>query len=313
MARGISPETDLGANLGSATQRWNKLFVDEVDANSITMPSSGKVAYMNDLINSFADPAEAHNSIYRGAEITDDWATIKANIQAGDFSNYYIGDWKQITLTTNEVVIMEIAGINCYKNWGNTAIGNHIDFISRDCLATAYQFNTTATNNGTAGNGTSGAPQQSPWISSALRQKLNYDVDSVYEVQLPSDLKSVIGAKLAYVEFRYSSGGTVSADTNATWQSLGYIWIPSEIEVNGHATYSEIGYGTAGFQQYPIFRLNPAKIIKGAGNGGVRADWWKLSANRSNSSGFTYTTIHGVASSTNASNTLYVPLCFRIA
>ena len=34
MARGISPETNAGANLGSATQRWQKLFVNEVDAGA---------------------------------------------------------------------------------------------------------------------------------------------------------------------------------------------------------------------------------------------------------------------------------------
>lgn len=306
MARGISPETNLGANLGSATQVWNKLFVNEIEANSITMPSSGNATYMNDLINAFADPAEAHNSIYRGAEITDDWATIQSNIQNGDFSNYYIGDWKPITLTTSETVVMEIAGINCYKNWGSTAIGNHIDFISRDCLATAYQFNTTATNNGTS-------DESSPWKASLLYDTLN-NTSTGIRTQLPSELQSCIATKFIYRENRYSSGGGLSADTAAAWGVAGVLWIPAETEVFSHPSWSEIGYGTAGCQQYPIFRLNPSKIVKGAGNGGERCYWWTLSASRSNSTAFCDVTHSGYAHQNFANDdAVRVPLCFRVA
>lgn len=304
MARGISPETNLGANLGSATQTWNKLFVNEIEANSITMPSSGNAAYMNDLINSFADPAEAHNGIYRGAEITDDWATISANVQAGDFSNYYIGDYKQITLSTNEVVIAEIAGINCYKNWGGGIVGNHIDFISRDCLATAYQFNTTATNNGTSSN------YNYPWKASLLYDTLQNTILQT----VPSDLQNLIKLKPAYLEQRYSSGGAVSADTGADYVQAGYLWLPSEVEVFGHASWSEIGYGTAGFLQYPIFRLNPSKIVKYVGNGSTtRANWWTLSAERTTATNFCYVDDSGNSAKAGAGNANSVPLCFRIA
>lgn len=304
MSRGLSPESNGSANLGSLTQRWNKLFVNEVDANKITLPG-GDAAYMNDLINSFADPAEVHNSIYRGAEIANDWATIQANIQAGDFSNYYIGDWKQITLTTNETVIMEIAGINCYKGWGDTAIPNHIDFISRDCLATLYQMNSTGTNNGKT------ASLSSPWQGSELFNKMKKDTGEIW-TPLPSDLKDVIIRKRAFGENRYSAGGPVSADTGGHWMNFGELWIPAETEVFDHPSWSEIGFGTSGFLQYPIFRLNPSKIVKGAGNGGSSCSWYLVSAARGNSSDFCNTGT-GIAGYNNATTFLNVPLCFRVA
>lgn len=248
--------------------------------------------------------AAEHNSVFRGEEIPYTWAELKTKVTNGDFSNLYIGDYKQITLSTNEVVICEIAGINNYKGWGSTAIGNHIDFISRDCLATAYQFNTTAANNGTS-------DRETPWAASALFQTLNNPTTGVVST-LPSDLQNVLIVKLGWLERRYSAGGPVSNDTSATWGG-DKLWIPAEVEVFDHPTWSEIGYGTAGFQQYPIFRLNPAKIIKGAGNGGSRCFWWELSALRMNDTSFCCAASDGRAGYTGASTAIGVPLCFRVA
>jgi len=249
--------------------------------------------------------AAEHNSVFRGEELPYSWAELKTKITNGDFSNLYIGDYKQITLTTNEVVVCEIAGINNYKGWGSTAIGNHIDFISRDCLATAYKFNTTNTNNGYSGN-------TNPFGASALYQTLNNSTDGV-KTTLSSDLLSVIIPKYAYVESRYSSGGVVSSDTNAGWTNIGYLWTPSEVEVYGHASWSEIGYGTAGFMQYPIFRLNPTKIVKCAGQGGTRGGWWNMSVHKNSSSYVCYVGDDGHSGFNSANTTYRVPLCFRIA
>lgn len=283
--RSIVPRADGEGSIGTPAKKWGTIHAKNI----------------------LTSDAAAHNSLYRGQEIIDSWATIQANIQAGNFENYYIGDYKEITLTTNEKVIMEIAGINCYKGWSGTAIPNHIDFISRDCLATAYKFNTTNTNNGISSD------NAYPWNSSALFQSLNADDGSGVKSTLPSDLRSVYISKSAYLEKRYSSGGAVSADTGAAWISASLLWIPSEVEVFGHATWSEVGYGTAGFQQYPIFRLNPSKIIKGAGNGGVRTSWWTLSACNGKSTHFCTQGGSGFASKLSALDSTRIPLCCRIA
>lgn len=49
-----------------------------------------------------------------GKELTESWASLQARTQAGNFKGIRIGDFKPITLTTGEVVIMEVAGIDQY-------------------------------------------------------------------------------------------------------------------------------------------------------------------------------------------------------
>lgn len=47
-----------------------------------------------------------------GKELTESWPALRTRIKAGDFSGIHIGDYKTITLTTGEVVVMEVAGID---------------------------------------------------------------------------------------------------------------------------------------------------------------------------------------------------------
>ena len=49
-----------------------------------------------------------------GKELTESWADLQARIKAGDFTGIHIGDFKSVTLTTGEVAIMEVAGIDHY-------------------------------------------------------------------------------------------------------------------------------------------------------------------------------------------------------
>ena len=304
MDRGISPRVTNTVDLGSASKVWRKLYATEIN-----LPTEQSASFLNTLHNAFApDAGASHNSIYRGAEINDDWATIQANIQAGDFENYYIGDYKEITLTTGEKVVMEIAGISNYKNHGDTAIGNHLDFISRDCLQGAKQWNATATNNGTA-------DEKRPWLASDLYQALNDESTGVF-AKLPSDLKSAIIPKRALLEERYSAAGAITADSSWSWADAGKLWLPTEIEVFGHPVWSEPGYGTGGGgcnKQYPIFMGNSKHLIKGDGNGGSRVYWWLLSVYRVGASGVCCVSGYGYAGHASAAGTgIRAPLCFRI-
>lgn len=239
-----------------------------------------------------------------GKELTDDWATLQARTKEGDFEGIQIGDFKTITLTTGEVVIMEVAGIDNYYNYGDTEyiVGHHIDFISRDCLAGARKMNTTDKNNGTSA-------QPNPWRASNLYSVLN---TTVYNT-LPPEVQAVIIDKRLLMESRYSASGVLSANNSAAWNYMGKLWLPMEVEVFGVPCWSEVGYGTYGHYQYPIFYGGVKHIIKGDGNGGERCDWWEASARRDNSTYFCSVHYNGVASVTSASNTRFrVPLCFRI-
>lgn len=240
-----------------------------------------------------------------GKELAESWADLQTRIKAGNFSGIHIGDYKTITLTTGEKVVMEVAGIDQYYKCGDTAIGHHIDFISRDALKGAKQYNTTATNNGTA-------DKKCPWLASALYSELN---GTVYNT-LPTDLKPYIIEKRALLEERYGSAGNLTTGSGWSWQNAGKLWLPTEVEVFGCTHWSQQGYGSGGGgcnMQYPIFIGGSKHLIKGDGNGGSRCYWWELSAHGGSATLVCYVGSGGGAHSYSAAHTtIRAPLCFRI-
>ena len=104
--RDMVPRADGEGSIGTALKAWGKGYFKELG-----LPDAGLSELLEDVV--VANDID-RNCIIRGQEITESWADLKARIQAGDFSNLYPGDYKQITLTTDEVVIMEIAGIDPY-------------------------------------------------------------------------------------------------------------------------------------------------------------------------------------------------------
>ena len=214
-----------------------------------------------------------------GKELTESWASLQARTQAGNFKGIRIGDFKPITLTTGEVVIMEVAGIDQYHRCGDIEIGHHIDFISRDCLAGTKVFNETNTNNGTEA-------EPSPWRASKLFQTLNDEATGVFAT-LPGDLKACIIDKRALLELRYSAAGALESSTGWAWNNMGKLWLPTEVELLGNTFWSDGDAGWTGGGgcnlQYPIFYGGAKHIIKGAGNGGGRCAWWEATAHRQSS------------------------------
>lgn len=240
-----------------------------------------------------------------GKELTESWSELQTKIRAGNFAGISIGDYKTIQLTTDETVIMEVAGIDQYYKCGDTSIGHHIDFISRDALKDTRVMNSTTNNNGNEA-------EPNPWRASELFTVMN---NTVFKT-LPTDLQSCIIEKRAYIPSRYSSAGKLNNDGGGMWGDMGKLWLPTEIEVFGFAHWSTVGYGTYGGGcnvQYPIFMGGTKHIIKGAGNGGVRCAWGEASARRDSSTSFCGADSRGVASGDVASNaSVRFPLCFRI-
>ena len=244
-----------------------------------------------------------------GKELTDSWANLRARILAGDMAGIHIGDYKTITLTTGEVVIMEVAGIDHYYKCGDIEIGHHIDFISRDCLAGTKVFNDTNTNNGTEA-------EPNPWRASKLFQTLNDEATGVIAT-LPGDLKPCIIEKRAMLESRYSAAGALESSTGWAWNNMGKLWLPTEVEVFGNTFWSDGDAGWTGGGgcnlQYPIFYGGVKHIIKGAGNGGGRCDWWEATAHRQSSAYVCCVSYSGAAYYHWAAHaSVYAPLCFRI-
>lgn len=275
-----------------------RLLADDPTRGTGVVPLSAAIEFFKETFLSGGVPY--------GKELTESWPALQTRIRAGDMRGIHIGDYKTITLTTGEVVVMEVAGIDHYYKCGYPEmIGHHVDFISRDCLAGTKLFNDTNTNNGTAA-------EPNPWRASKLFRTLNDETVGVFAT-LPTDLKPLIITKTALLERRYSEAGVLEANTGWDWNNMGKLWLPTEVEVFGNTFWSD---GDAGWNggggcnlQYPIFIGGAKHIIKGAGNGGSRCGWWEASAQRQSSTNLCIVNNNGNANNNVATNpSIYAPL-----
>ena len=175
-------------------------------------------------------------------------------VQADTFKNYYkVGDTKSVTLSTGEVVYMQVASINNGEgDAGAWYPRGTVDFISADCLQTTYQMNTTQTNEG-------------GWSSSGLRKTLNNTIVNT----LPTELQNIITEKT-----HKTSAGSGGAELVEHSDKL---WIPTECEVFGTSTnYSATTENANYNNQYGIF-TDAGSRTKYLGTGGSPTRWWLCS------------------------------------
>ena len=269
-----------------------------------------RVVTVKDLDYSYATIDS--NRIYDGVDLgtkfaaeiagySDVWAWLKARITAVDYSGLHTCDYVQFTMGS-DTVQAQISGIDTYYRTGDVAIGHHIDWISRDCLLTPRQWNTTDINNGNASN-------PSPYMVSDLKAWLDGLVTS-----LPVGLQAVIVNKRMLLESRYASGSTLTDSTSWAWNDMGKLWVPTECEVYGGLVFGTKAFSLGNSVQYPIFANSWKSRQKGAGHNGSRSRWWLASVISGYSefccsvgSGGNPDTYGGPASAA-----LGVPLCFRI-
>lgn len=253
------------------------------------------------------------------AGYSDPWAWIKARIRAGDFSKLHVADYIPVTCTNGTKFNARIAGINTYKGYGDTAVGNHIDFISASVWPTTFKMNLKNFNNGLD------ADHQYPWLSSNGYHFLNslagnvpngtgnlpeteavdYTAGGVYFF-LPDALKNVIVEKRMYIPKRFSASGIQSEDNAGGWENIGKLWLPSEVEVTGAPIWGCNKYGAMGSVQYPLFANNMNRNIG-------RNYWWTLSATSGYATSFVVVYGNGVVTNSGASNDYRGPVCFRVA
>lgn len=226
-------------------------------------------------------------------------AEIHAKTLAGDFSGLRVGDYKTMNLTTGEVVEMQIAAVNPYKNHGDTALGNHIIWLSRDCLAQSYQMRPDNTNNGTA-------DEKNPFRASALFSTLQ---NTIYPT-IPEECRNIIVDMRCFYGERYSSSGTVRDDTGWAMKNRGKLILPTPQEVFGNNGWSE-NFECCGCGlniQWPIFI--GGNVIKGLGRGGPRCGWWLCSARADGETTFCNVERDGRSTDNLAKTSLGVPLGF---
>jgi hypothetical protein len=235
------------------------------------------------------------------AGYSDVWAWIKARITAVDYSGLHVGDYVPFVMNGNAIKA-QIAGIDTYREYGDVAVGHHIDFVSKDCYPVNVLWNTTNVNNGSAANA-------APWMVSNIKSVLN----TTWYGYLPAALQAQIIEKRLHIETRYSSGSTLTDSTSWEWNDVGKLWVPSEFEVYGEIIWGTKGYSQNGSVQYPVFAGNSEKRVKNQGDGGDRCAWWLLSVDGGYSTHCCLVGYYGLASNTYASTaTLCAPVCFRI-
>lgn len=251
-------------------------------------------------LNIGAQASLVHNYTYDGRDLSQMFtaAELHQKVSSGDFSGIQNGDYWPITLNgtiydyagatektlSNAIIKLEVAGVNFYHQYGDTAVPNHLLFCSRDLLPWTLMFrsenttwyDTAATN---------------PWLGSHLYQTLNNPSNGLLPLIAATDIGEYIYAGPNGNGMRFlgeTKGPTATTATGSAWLDRGKLFLPSEREVWGGDTRSEHGYGGGLPLQWPIFAGTMRHIIKGLGNGGSRYGWWCCSSEAGSADSFCY-------------------------
>jgi len=131
-------------------------MTDKLSQITGTMTDSEKLSVRDGIASVGASALEGD---YQGADLTvkfaseianfaDEWAWLKARITAKNYTGLCVHDYIPVTMSNNEVIKPEIAGINTYKGSAATEVPDHIDFITKDCVSETVQYNKVNYNNG---------------------------------------------------------------------------------------------------------------------------------------------------------------------
>lgn len=307
-----------------------------------------RIRDLDEVINII--PMQMFNRIFDGRDLTqvfaneisnypNEWAWIKSRITTGNYRGIYVSDYIPVTMNAGTVggqsiaqqpFQCQIAGIDTYTGCGDTEIGHHIDFISREVINSIVTWNPENNNNGTS-------VQANPWLTSQVYAYLNgvnnyttsaynnaahggdYSSGGILQL-LPLKLTNLIVTKRNLLDSRYDSTKLLTYSTDWVWGDMGKLWLPNEIEVYGTQIRSNLGYAQGYWNPeaniavaYPIYLGSGRNRIKRDSSGG-RSSWWLSSVASYHSNFPCYVDRTGIANSQQANhNEIKCPLCFRIA
>ena len=256
----------------TAMERTTPAHYDEWNVRHQQLLDNDK--YLNEqFVNVFSNSAAAHNSIYRGKNLTDVYTVdeICQRISAGTFEDLYIGDYFDISITTSlggtETVRCVLAGFDIMWNNGDTAFTkHHAVIVPKDCFKTTAKMNdTNETTGGYAGS------------------KMHTETLPVYAEALQTALNNHIISHRELLSTAVSTTGNSNAGAGFTGYASGWAWkdcllrLMSEIQVYGSTVLSSSFYDTGNANiQFPLFRLAPNLKVAGLGHNGSRM-WYYLS------------------------------------
>lgn len=185
-----------------------------------------------------------HNNIFRGHDLLNYFADLdelQTAVASGDFSKIYIGDYVEQTITysgTQYTTKYRVAGINTFKNYGDTALTrNHLVLIP-DLLFNA-QMNTSNTTSG------------------------GYVGSMMYTTVLPSLLTALAGSSSTPFYGKIISHRELFPNAENSWAWYdNSLCLLSEMEAYGSRIFASYGHSIGFYAQMPLFKLNPDYISK---------------------------------------------------
>lgn len=262
-----------------------KYALDARELNkSLNGTLANEVSHKLDMFSS----AAAHNGIFRGTNLLTKYtlAQILTKISNGDFEDLYIGDYFDITISTefsgNETIRCIIAGFDMYLNNGDTPLTrHHAVIVTKNCFAKAHWMNPI----NSTGKSTNEAN------TSNLKAYAGSDMHNIVLAKYADAILTVIGSShlithRTLLTNEISETGVSMAGAGFTGYSSGWAWydtrlqLLSEIQVYGSNVWSSSGYDTGCDNlQLPLFALDPtAKVCKLGGtddaNSSNRYWWW---------------------------------------
>lgn len=231
---------------------------------------------------------------------------LHKRVQAANFSGMRVGDYIDVPLVSASNVAAKqsvrflLAHFDPYYQCGDSAKGHHIAFIASAPIAVAktvtgvandsfLMWNTTNTNQGTA-------DQKCPYPNSNLKAW-----ETAFEACLPEGLTKYLLTQRVLLEERYSASGALNDSNSWSWQDIGKVWSPSEMEVYGCQVWGTKGYSVGFDCQFDLFRDTAHRLNE------TRCTWWLRSVMAGSSSHVCYVHYYGTASYYSATSTWVRP------
>ena len=225
---------------------------------------------------------------------------------AGNFAGLRVGDYIDVPLVSASNVAAQqstrflLAHFDPYYCCDDNSKGHHIAFVASAPVAVAktvtgvandsfLMWNTASTNQGTA-------DVKNPYLNSNLKAW-----EKLFEACLPEGLTKYLLTQRVLLEERYSASGALTDSNNWSWQDIGKVWSPSEMEVYGCPVWGTKGYSVGFDCQFDLFRDTAHRL------NGIRYTWWLRSVVGGSSSDVCYVYNGGYASYTSATATWVRP------
>ena len=124
------------------------------EAQKAAEDCAGKVNELKDDISNlrFGDPYDGVDLVAKFADeisgYTDPGAWIRDRIRANNFDGIHVNDYIPFTTTNGLKFKARVAGIDPYYEYGDSAVGHHIDFVCEELWPTLKPINPVNYNNG---------------------------------------------------------------------------------------------------------------------------------------------------------------------